>query len=376
MKSLSYIGFLARSRGFKFMKKLGISIYPDRTSFEDNKNYLELASRYGFSRVFLNLLSVSVEVLENFKEIVNIARRLDMEVIADVSPSVFVDLEIDFKDLKVFREMNLTGIRLDMGFSGIEESFMSFNPYGLKIELNISSGTRYLDNIMSYIPNSENIIGCHNFYPHKYTGISRKQFVETSQTFKRYGLRTAAFVSSNVGNIGPWPVTEGLPTLEEHRALPIEVQAKDLFNSGLIDDVIISNCFATEEELKTLGAMDKELLTLTVELVPNLPETERNIVLEELHFNRGDVSEYMIRSTQSRVKYKGTEFQIINPKDMDKGDIIIESSLYLHYAGEMQLALKPMENSGKSSIVGKVVDEEIYLLDQIQPWQKFKLKSR
>lgn len=358
------------------MKKLGVSIYPDRTSFEDNKNYLELAYRYGFSRVFLNLLSVSVEVLENFKEIVNIARGLGMEVIADVSPSVFVDLKIDYKDLRVFSEMNLTGIRLDMGFSGMEESFMSFNPYGLKIELNISSGTRYLDNIMSYIPNSENIIGCHNFYPHKYTGISRKQFMETSQTFKRYGLRTAAFVSSNVGNIGPWPVTEGLPTLEEHRALPIEVQAKDLFNSGLIDDVIISNCFASEEELKTLGTMNKELLTLTVELYPNLPETERKIILEELHFNRGDVSEYMIRSTQSRVKYKGTEFELINPKDMEKGDIIIESSLYVHYAGEMQLALKPMKNSGKSSIVGKVVDEEIYLLDQIQPWEKFKLKSR
>lgn len=357
------------------MRRLGVSIYPDKTSFEDNKNYLELAAEHGFSRVFLNLLDLSTEILENFKAIVNIARTLNMEVIADVSPTVFKDLEIDYRDLFIFSEIGLTGIRLDMGFSGMEESFMSFNPYGLKIELNISSGTKYLDNIMSYVPNKENIIGCHNFYPHKYTGISRSQFMETSNNFKKHGIRTAAFVSSNVGGIGPWPVSEGLPTLEEHRKLPIEVQTKDLFNTSLIDDVIISNCFASEEELRILGGMNTEILTLSVELDKNLPNIEKSIVIDELHFNRGDVSEYMIRSTQSRVKYKGHKFELINPRDIEKGDIIIESSLYEHYSGEMQIALKPMINSGKTSIVGKIVEEEIYLLDYIKPWQKFKLKT-
>lgn len=357
------------------MKKVGVSIYPEKSKFENNKKYLELASSYGFSRVFLNLLSVSKEILENFKSVVNIARSLNMEVIADVSPGVFKELLIDYKDLFIFKELGLTGIRLDMGFSGMEESFMSFNSYDLKIELNISSGTKYLDNIMSYIPNVENVIGCHNFYPHKYTGLSRKQFMETSINFKKHGLRTAAFVSSNVGGIGPWPVSEGLPTLEEHRSLPIDVQAKDLFNTSLIDDVIISNCFASEEELKVLGEMNKEILTLSVVLDKDLPSVEKSIVVDEFHFNRGDVSEYMIRSTQSRVKYKDHTFELINPRNIEKGDIIIESSLYEHYSGELQIALKPMINSGKSSIVGKIVDEEAYLLDFIKPWQKFKLKT-
>jgi hypothetical protein len=359
------------------MNRLGVSIYPDKSAIGDNKEYLSLAAKYGFGRVFLNLLSVKDKrVLEEFKEIVSYARKLDMEVVADVAPFVFKDLGIDYKDLKIFRDMGLTGIRLDTGFGGNEESIMSFNPYGLKIELNISSGTKYLDNIMSYIPNKENIIGCHNFYPHRYTGLSREHFMKTTKTFKNYGLRTAAFVSSANATFGPWALNEGLPTLEEHRDLPIEVQAKDLFNTGLIDDVIISNCYATKEELKVLGDLNKDILTLNVELLEGLPEVERNIILDEIHFNRGDVSEYMIRSTQSRVKYKGHEFKVINPKDMEKGDIVIESSLYAHYAGEMHLVLKPMNNSGKSSIVGKVVDEEVYLLDYIKPWQKFILKEK
>ena len=43
----------------------------------------------------------------------------------------------------------------------------------------------------------------------------------------------------------------------------------------------------------------EQLLTLEVELLEGTSETERKIVLEESHFNRGDVSDYVIRSTMS-----------------------------------------------------------------------------
>lgn len=358
------------------MSKIGVSVYPDRSKFEDDKAYLNLAAKYGFKRVFLNFLTVEDEdSLKKFKDIVSIGHKLGMEVIADVAPHIFKDLNIRIDDLKIFHDMGFGGIRLDLGFSGNEESIMSYNPYGLKIELNISSGTKYLDNIMSYLPNKNNIIGCHNFYPHRYTGLSRKHFMESTKTFKNHGLRTAAFISSQVATFGPWDVKEGIPTLEEHRNLPLEVQAKDLFNTGLIDDVIISNCYASEEELRIIGSMDRSILALNVELYEDIPETETSILFDELHFNRGDVSEYMIRSTQSRVKYKGHKFELINPKHIEKGDIVIESSLYTHYSGEMQIALKSMENSGRSSVVGKIVDEESFLLDEIKPWQKFRLKE-
>lgn len=358
------------------MRKLGVSIYPDKSNIEEDKKYLSLAKGFGFERVFTNLLSIDEDEeqsFEEFEEIVKYASELDMEVIADVSPDVFKTLDIHYTDLKFFKDIGLSGIRLDLGFSGMEEAAMSFNPYNLKIEVNISNGTRYIENIISYRPNIENIIGCHNFYPHRYTGLSRKHFMETTKLFKKHGIRTAAFVSSSNGSFGPWPVNDGLPTLEEHRELPIEVQAKDLFNTGLIDDVIISNCYASREELKILGEMDKDRLSLKVDLIDNLPEIERKIILEEPHFNRGDISEYMIRSTQSRVKYKGYDFQLINPRDIEKGDILIDSSLYGHYAGEMQIALMPMKNSGRTSVIGRIVDEEIYLLDYIRPWQRFKL---
>ena len=36
------------------------------------------------------------------------------------------------------------------------------------------------------------------------------------------------------GKMGPWNVEDGLPTLEQDRNLPIDVQAMHLFASGLI----------------------------------------------------------------------------------------------------------------------------------------------
>lgn len=359
------------------MKQLGISIYPGRTGQGENKAYISQASQYGFTRIFTCLISSGNDIdkiKEDFGDIVGHAKGLGMEVIADVSPDVFKAFGIGFHELKFFHELKLTGIRLDLGFSGLEESIMTFNPYGLKIEINMSNGTRYLDNILSYKPNVENLIGCHNFYPHRYTGLSRKHFDKCSGLFRQNGIRTAAFISSKEAGFGPWPVSEGLCTLEEHRDLPIEVQAKDLFNSGLIDDVIIANAFASESELKVLGSVDKELLTLNVELAGDIPDIEKKIVFDELHFNRGDVSEYMIRSTQSRVKYSSHYFEPFNTQRIRRGDILIDNSLYQRYAGELQIALKDMENSGRTNVVGRISEKEIYLLDYIESWQKFRLK--
>ncbi|SHK65543.1 hypothetical protein SAMN02745163_04213 [Clostridium cavendishii DSM 21758] len=364
------------------MKRLGISVYPNHTSIEEINEYIELAAKYGFKRIFTCLLSAAdkevEEIVTEFKKMLDVANKYGMEVIADLDPTVFKKLEASIYDLGVFKEMGLSGIRLDMGFSGFEESVMTFNKYGLKVELNVSNGTKYVDNILSYQTNLNNLYGCHNFYPHVYTGLSYENFISCSKQFKDLGIRTAAFVNSPSAEHGPWPVSEGLCTLEMHRDLPIEVQAKHLFATGLIDDVIIANAFASEEELKALSEINTEMLEFNVELIDEIRPLDKTIVLDEFHFNRGDCSEYMARSTQSRVKYKGESFPAYNTPDIKRGDVLIDSDAYTRYAGELQLALKDMKNSGKTNVVGKVIEEEVFLLDYIKPWSKFafKLKSK
>lgn len=362
------------------MKRLGISVYPNHVEMEKIIEYIELAAKYGFSRIFTCLISSegksTEEIVTEFKKMLIVANKYGMEVIADIDPTVFKNLNATIQDLSVFKDMGLSGIRLDMGFSGFEESVMTFNNYGLKVELNVSNGTKYVDNILSYKPNMANLYGCHNFYPHVYTGLSYKHFIKCSKQFKDLGIKTAAFVNSPTADHGPWAVNEGLCTLEIHRELPIEVQAKHLWATELIDDVIIANAFASEEELKALSEVNKDMLEFSVELVDGVSEVERKIVLEEFHFNRGDVSDYVVRSTQSRVKYKGTPFPPHNTPDIKKGDVLIESDLYTRYAGELQLAINDMKNSGKTNVVARVVPEELFLLEYIEPWAKFAFRLK
>lgn len=357
------------------MRGLGISVYPDSKNIDQVLDYIERAASYGFSRIFTCLISAEgplEEVVEQFKVVVAHANKFQMRVVADISPEVFQLYNLTHEDLDFFKDLGLWGIRLDLGFSGMEESFMTYHRSGLKVELNMSNGTKYVDNILSYRANTSQLIGCHNFYPHRFTGLSRAHFLNCSRQFKELGLRTAAFVSSPSADHGPWPVNEGLCTMEEHRNLPITVQAKDLFNTELIDDVIIGNAFASDEELKALGALNKDLLEISVELLTDIDDVERKIIFEEPHFNRGDVSDYLIRSTQSRVKYKGHYFEPKNNIPMEKGHVLIESALYPRYAGELQIAKASMPSNGKTNVVARVIPEELFLLDQILPWQKFK----
>lgn len=357
------------------MKKLGISVYPQETGLEETLAYIELAAKYGFTTIFSCLISAADknidQVVAEFKQITALAAKHKMEVTADVAPEIFQAFNASTTDLAAFKELGLSCIRLDMGFGGVEESIMSCNPHGLKIGLNMSNGTKYVDNVLSHRPNKENIVGCHNFYPHVYTGLGYDHFIACSRQFKELGLRTAAFVNSASAVSGPWPVSEGLCTLEAHRNLPIDVQAKHLFATGLIDEVVIANACASEDELRRLSRVNQNMLEFAVQFAETASPLDRKIVLEELHFNRGDVSEYLVRSTQSRVKYKGEAFPPVNTPDIARGDVLIESSLYSRYAGELQIALQPMTNSGKTNVVASIVPEETFLLDYLEPWMKF-----
>lgn len=362
------------------MRRLGISIYPEKSDKQTILNYIDKAAKAGFSRIFSCLLSVEKskeEIKKDFTEINLYAKNKGFEIIVDVSPRVFNELGISYSNLSFFHEIGADGLRLDLGFTGSEEALMTFNPYGLIIEINMSNDVHTINTIMDYKPNKYKLYGCHNFYPHGYTGLGLDFFINCSKRFNKYGLKTAAFITSqNENTFGSWPVTEGLPTLEMHRHLAMDIQLKHMIALNCVDDIIISNCYPTDEELNSVANLDLSLVTFDVNINEDTPEIERKILFEELHFNRGDKNENMIRSTQSRVKYKGHNFKLFNaPEIIHKGDIIIESSEYGHYAGELQIALNDMKNSGMSNVVGSIRKEEHFLLDYIKPWQKFRFRE-
>lgn len=357
------------------MARLGISLYPEHSTLEKDKAYITQAAKYGFKRIFTCLLSVEKErdvILVEFRDLIQHAHSYGMEVILDVAPFVFDKLGISYDDLSFFEEMNADGIRLDEGFDSLKEALMTYNPQHLGVEINASLGTKYLDNIMSHYPNLDNIITCHNFYPQRYSGISYEHFEKCSQDIKKLNVKVAAFVSSQVQNsYGPWPVNEGLCTLEMHRDLPIDVAARHLFATRLVDDVIIANCYASEEEMETLSKIDPGKLTFKIEYEAPLHATEEKILFEHAHFVRGDMSEYMARSTMPRVTFSNESVPAKNTRDLKRGDVVIVNDTYARYKGELHIVLRDMPNDGRKNVIGHIPENEIMLLDYIKPWKTF-----
>lgn len=356
---------------------LGISIYPYKEKEEETLAYIDLAAQYGFKRVFTNLLvlekGTEEKVISVMKKAIICAREHDMEVILDMNPAVFEQLGISYNDLSFFKDMGATGIRLDSTFDGLIESIMTFDPSGLDMEINISNDTYYLENVLAYQPNTRKIIGCHNFYPQRYTGLDYDYFIKCSQKFKNMGLRTAAFVNSQYANHGPHQHTDGLCTLEMHRNMDIVTQAKHLVAIGLIDDIIIANAFASKEELKQLSELNYEQIQLNIEFNEEVSELEKEIVLENQHFNRGDINSYTIRSTYVKLAYQGTHIpkNCLSPY-LKYGDITIGNHSFGQYSGELNIVKLEMPNmEGYKNVVGRVVEREQFLIPYIKPWTKF-----
>lgn len=359
-------------------REIGISIYPDQSNSEEDKIYLKKAAALGFRRLFMSMLEVKEgkeKVKTKFQEIIHYASELDFEVILDVAPNIFSDLDISYDDLSFFHELGAHGIRLDVGFNGFKESLLTFNEYGLAIELNMSNNVAYLDNILSYQPNRSSLYGCHNFYPQEGTALPYDFFVECSQRFKDQGIRTAAFVTSPSGQQGPWDVNDGLPTLEIHRHLSFVTQVKHLFATDLIDIVIIGNAYASDEELEAMSKVNRAQVEFQFEYVAEATPLERSILEQEQHSRRGDITDWMIRSTQVRVKYADKDNPVKNnDQEFQRGDIVLGNDDFGKYKNELQIVLKSHKDPRKN-LVGKIEESEILLLDYIRPWSKFRLKE-
>lgn len=360
-------------------RRLGVSLFPEHSEPEADISYIRLAKKYGFSRIFMCMLSATEgkeRIKGKFSRIIQYARQAGFDVVLDIAPNIFDLLGISYDNLSFFHELGATGVRLDLGFDGSKEAWLSYNEFDLKVELNMSNDVAYLDNIMTYKPNTNNIYGCHNFYPQKGTALPYDFFVRCSERFKRYGIRTAAFITAKEGRIGPWDINDGLCTLENHREWNIAAQAKHLFASGLIDDVIIGNAYASEAELKELSEINRYQAEFSVQPLKGSSSIERTIMEREQHFRRGDITNQVIRSTEVRKKYAKEAIPAHDNKvPFQRGDVVIGNDKFGKYKGELQIVLEGCCDDRKN-LVGKIVEEELFLLDYIEPWSKFRIRLK
>lgn len=359
-------------------KRLGISLYPESCTDEQCFEYLERAAAYGFDVLFLALFMSQDDregLTRRYLPITTCAKELGFEIHVDVNPYFLKKMGVKLSmlegiDLSFFTDLKIDAMRLDLGMNEIEEAALSRNKEGVKIVLNSSVPTDHIGAVLANGGEGDNLIGCFNYYPHRFTGMAFDHVVDGAKYWAARKLRLQAFVTSqNPDAFGPWPVDDGIPTMELHRSLPIEVQMKHYAMMDEIADVIISNNFASEGELAAMAAANTGAVTFHVNLVEGVPAEQLERLGRPLSVRLDCTSGYLVRTVESRM-LPGSVVPF-NNVDIHRGDVLIDNDNYGSYRGEVQIALRDMPGWDRTNVIGHIDDVEHMLLDYLKPSQPF-----
>ena len=377
------------------MIQLGVSLYPEQETVEQIESYLQLAQKYGFTKVFTSLFSVEgskEEIIKYFRDLSDVAHRYGMEVYGDCNALFFMQIGASPEDLSVFKEMGLDVLRLDLMFNDERDVAVVNNDQGLGVQLNASL-IPAVKHVIELGGDRNRIIGSYNFYPLRNTGAGSEDVYEANRFFQSEGMKTQIFISSNVkGTHGPWPISDGLPTIEADRDLPIGLQLRHVYALGC-EEVIIGNAFASEAELKKLSDIVKEIyvyaedkpfyfpglrneipignierIPLTIEPVEDLSDSEKELLFV---FKGHNVSEYthtIIRSRWGRMdfRYAPIPARVCGKEYFEPGDVVILNENVGRYKGEVHIVVRPIRNDGTMNYAGKIAKEEMFLLDHLK----------
>ena len=79
----------------------------------------------------------------------------------------------------------------------------------------------------------------HNFYPKTDTGLSLAYFKKLNKVFLDYKIPSMAFVPGD--KLKRFPLYEGLPTVEKHRAIHPYVSSVELMHECGISDILVGD---------------------------------------------------------------------------------------------------------------------------------------
>ncbi|AQM59808.1 MULTISPECIES: DUF871 domain-containing protein [Clostridium] len=350
---------------------LGFSVYFGLDNKrEENIKLLNDAKAFGFKRIFtsLHIPEANYEILKSeVKEFFEIAKEYEMDIISDISPNTFKFLGLENMDLRGLSEIGVKTIRIDFGYTEEEISKMSKNNYGIKIQLNASTITKeFFNKLDEYNPNYENVDALHNFYPRIGTGISEECMVKKNKILKDRGIKIGAFVQSN--NRKRSPLKDGLPTLEDHRAMEVREACNHLFALGN-DSVFIGDSLPSNEELKELSILKSNAIELDINLKSKNEVVLR--LLKEVYTARIDEARDAIRAAESRLILNGDKIDPENTIEKLYGDITIDNIKYMRYMGELQIIKNNQREDERTNVVASVLQNKLYLLKYIVGGKKF-----
>jgi hypothetical protein len=341
---------------------------------EQNSRYLKLAREIGYTRLFTSLHipeSSAAVLVREARILLQQAAELGFSVTADISPQTWDQFGISASQLA---GLGIETLRIDYGI-GPKQIKELAQSTGLRIEVNASTMTEILL-IQMFDAGIDHgcLSACHNYYPRPETGLSYDLLVQRSKVFMAKNIPVAAFIPGRTNPRGP--VYAGLPTLESHRNICSIDAARQLWASGAVDTIIWGDPLVSESELISVAQLpQKNGDPLLLRMVPvNDGGLDIEWLRNSVHTNRLDAAEKAVRSQESRV-LRHDQILPQPAQTRQRGDVTIDNSNYGRYMGELQILLQDLPADERVNVIGRIVSEDLCLLECVHPGRRFMLQE-
>lgn len=355
---------------------LGISVYPGlENSAAENLSLIRRAARLGIKRLFTSLHIPETEkngFAEELRGLLAEAKAAGMDVIADAAPETPALLGLTNLDPEALASLGIRTLRLDDGFSPEEIAALTKERGAMRYQLNASTlDEAFLTRLLRGEPELSRLDALHNFYPRENTGLSLRALLEKTRRLRGLGISVGAFVATRDGRKRA-PIGAGLPTLELHRGLSVDLAARHLAALGL-DDIFIGDALPTEGELASLASTQLHCVTLRAAAETESPSLRA--LFAEPFTARPDEARDAVRAAEGRARAKKIGCPLLpeNTAARPFGAVTLDNEKYLRYAGELQIVKRPLPEDPRVNVVAHIRPEERFLIPCIRPGGAFRL---
>lgn len=347
------------------MNQFGISLYLS-TGYEKNKEIIAKAREAKISYAFTSL-HIPEESVNNYvqeaEKLLALCKSSSIFLIVDIGPRTLEKLGYaSFADLK---QTSISHLRVDYGFTYQQIMDLSKN---FNIVFNASTlREQDLRELQRLNADFTRFSACHNFYPKPLTGLSLEKTRSMNDNLRRLGMTTMAFAAGDKELRGPLHM--GLPTVETSRSTGVLLSMLQLMKDCHTDICLVGDIDISDEAWRGVKELSEGYVSLKAEIDP-----EYRFIMDEIHHDRPDSSEYVIRSQESRAyASQGKLFPAQSVKPRGRGSISVGNEGYLRYSGELEIARRDLEPEPKVNIVGQVDEGSMQYLDYITDGMGFRL---
>lgn len=341
--------------------KTGVSVYFSN-GIEYNERIIEKARKAGASYAFTSMHipeETGIDYGRDARHILKLLSEAGMALIVDVGPET--SEKLGCSSIEELADLGITHIRLDYGFTPEQTVELSRR---FHIVCNASTVSR--EEIFAWQHTGADLsrfTACHNYYPKPYTGLGLAYVRSVNERLSTLGFETIGFVPGNGDLRGP--LHEGLPMIEAQRARRNDV-ALNMIEAGIggcCDAVLVGDPGLSEQGWHAFSGVSRGYVELRARL-----RDRYAYLYGQIHHDRPDSSEQIMRSQESRTTFKPT---VIEPdagagQVRPCGTVAVSNADYARYMGELEISRKDLPGDTRVNVAGTVDERDRRLLPFIR----------